>query len=230
MSCYYFAWGEEQTPLSCQWIQLVGHSLQCSRCHSLTSSCNVNFQIICKEWFMYSISQSSWYTIDCTRKRVTTLPVEFQNLSVCLFCEMYPLTLTLIHLSPISSLMNYIIFPSIPMFSSCYSVFSLLNLSYAFSISKKIIAVFFFFLNPSRIFVVIFDIASIVLPCFLKSNCLSTIFLLPFQVPHQSLVWILCFSFRLHWEHSTKQYHVWFPHGAFMHLLSYNDHMLKIYI
>ena len=107
-----------------------------------------------------------------TRKRVTlsTLPCGIPK-SVCLLCEMYPSTLTLIHLLPISSQVNCIILPCIPMFSRSLSVFSLLTLSYAFWTSKKIAVVSSFLLNPSRVF----DITSIVLFCFLKSNCLSFI-------------------------------------------------------
>ena len=99
------------------------------------------------------------------------------GISNSLVCEMYPPSLTLIHFLPISSLMNSIILPCIPMFYSCPSVFSVLNLLYAFSISKNIAAVVSFLLNPSRTFVIIFDIASIVLICFLKPNCLSSLFL-----------------------------------------------------
>ena len=46
---YCFAEGEGQTHFCCSCIQLVGHSLQCSRCHSLASCCNVDCQIIGKE-------------------------------------------------------------------------------------------------------------------------------------------------------------------------------------
>ena len=65
-----------------------------------------------------------------TKKSVTlsTLPCGIPK-CVCLLCETDPPTLTLIHLSPINSLMNLNILPCIPIFSSCFSVLSLLTLS-----------------------------------------------------------------------------------------------------
>ena len=90
-----------------------------------------------------------------TRKRVTlsTLPCGISK-SACLFCGKDPCTLTLIHLSPISSLMNSIILPCIPMFSSCLSVFSLCCHCHMLSLYQRRLLLF----------------------CFLKSNCLSSIF------------------------------------------------------
>ena len=109
-----------------------------------------------------------------TRKKVTlSSPPSGIPKPVYLLSEINFSTLILIHLSPICSLMNSIILPCIPMFSSCSSVFSL---SYAFLISKKIAAAFSFLLNPLRIIVVIFYIASIALLCFLQLNCFHLLF------------------------------------------------------
>ena len=70
-------------------------------------------------------------------------------------------------------MMNSTIHPCIPMFSSCLNVLFLLILPWAFLMSKIIVAVFSFLLKALKIFVVNFDIASIVLLNFLKSNCVS---------------------------------------------------------
>ena len=104
-----------------------------------------------------------------TRNLVTliTLPYEIPR-SICLLCKLDPPYLTLLHLSLMNS--------SIPMSCNCSNVFSLLTLAETFSISKEIAAVISFILNLSEIFSVIFDIASIVFFCFLKQNCLSSIF------------------------------------------------------
>ena len=116
-------------------------------------------------------------TLIATRKRVTqsTLPCGIFK-SICLLCEMDPPTLILIHLS-ISSLITSIIIFYIPMFSRCSSVFSLLTLSYAFTISKRLLLFSLFSWIHREFFFVIYDIAFIVLLCFLKPNCLSSIFL-----------------------------------------------------
>ena len=72
-----------------------------------------------------------------TRKRVTlnTPPCGIPK-SVCLFCDVVPLTLT--H-------SNQSLFHWIHMFSNCWKVLSLFTLSYAFSMSKKIAPVFLSF-------------------------------------------------------------------------------------
>ena len=85
--------------------------------------------------------------------------------------------------------MNYRFFICIPMFSSCLNVFFLLTLSLAFSMLKKIAVVFYFLLNSSKIFVIILNIESIVLPCFLKPNYLSSIFLF-FSKSQTSLLFV----------------------------------------
>ena len=140
---YCVARGQGQTPLCCPVIWLVGHSLQCSRCHSPISCCDIYCQIICKEWTIHSISSSPNIPLIAIRKRVIlSTPSCGIPKSECLFCEMDPPTLILIHLSLISFLMNSIILPRFPTFHSYLSVFSLLTLLKAFSILKKIAAVF----------------------------------------------------------------------------------------
>ena len=137
---------------------LVGHSLQCFRCHSLASWYSVYCHIICKEQFIHSTPSSPNIPLIITKKRVT-LSTHLCGIpkSVYLLCEMYPPTLTnqfsdeLHH----SSLCSHVF--------SCFIAFCILTLSYNFLISKEIAAVFSFFLNPSRIFVFIFDIAYTVL-------------------------------------------------------------------
>ena len=65
-----------------------------------------------------------------TRKRVMlSIPPCQISRSVCLLCETDPHTFTLIHLSLISYVMNSIILPCIPMFSSSSNVISLFTLS-----------------------------------------------------------------------------------------------------
>ena len=92
--------------------------------------------------------------------------------SVSLLCKMDPPTLTLIRLLLISSLMNL---KFLLTFFSCSSLVSYLCWL-CHRLSKKIPAVFFFLLNPSRVLIVSFGIPSIVLICFLKPNCLSSNF------------------------------------------------------
>ena len=60
--------------------------------------------------------------------------------------------------------------------------------------SKKIATVFSFFKNLLRIFVVNFDIASIVLLRFLKPICLSFFFFSRYQI---SLLFVILFLYRL---------------------------------
>ena len=82
---------------------------------------NIYFQVI------YKFSQ---YTLIATKKKVTlSTPHCGIPKSVCVLFQMDPSILTLIHLLLISSQMNSIILPCIPMFSSCSGVFSLLNMS-----------------------------------------------------------------------------------------------------
>ena len=99
--------------------QLVGYSLKCSRCHSLTSCCNVYCQIICKDDLTIYITIRSSFNISLIATRVTfSIPPCGILKSVWLFCELDPPTLTLIYHSPTSSLMNFIILPCISTFSN----------------------------------------------------------------------------------------------------------------
>ena len=103
-----------------------------------------------------------------TRKRVTlrTPPCGILK-SVCLLCEMDLPTLSLIHLSLISFLMNFIIVPCIPMFFHLFKCI----LSVDFVISYiNIEDCCRFLLSPDFLdnFFVVFDIKTIVLLCFLK--------------------------------------------------------------
>ena len=95
---YCFDVGEGQTPLCCPCIQLVGHYLQCSRCHSLTSCCMHIAKSSARSDQSTPFPSSPNIPLIATRRRVTlsTLPYGTPK-SVCLLCEMAPPTLNLIH-------------------------------------------------------------------------------------------------------------------------------------
>ena len=103
---------------------------------------------------------------------------------VCLLSEVAPPTFPLIHLSLFSYLMNSIIHLCIPMFSSC-SMFSFCWLCCKLFKWQKRMQQFFLFFWTHWVFVVIFNIESFVLLCFLKLNLCFYYFLLQ-QVPNQA--------------------------------------------
>ena len=124
---YCFSGGEGQTPLCCQCIQLAGYFLQCSRCH---------LRLLVVMYIARSSAKSDPsipFPNSPNRKSImlSICPCGIPRY-VCLLCEINPSTLNLIYLSLMSFLINSIILPCIPMFSSCSCVFSLLTLSEAF--------------------------------------------------------------------------------------------------
>ena len=96
---------------------------------------------------------------------------------VCLFSGVDSSTLTLIHLLLINFLMNSIIRPCIPKFSSCSNDLFLLILSYAFSMLKK-----------DQLFFYCYFWYCIYCAFFLRQKCLSSIFSSRYQ---DSLLFII---------------------------------------
>ena len=96
----------------------------------LISYCIVYCYVICIEWSVHSIAKFSQYTIDYHQAEGYTEYSSLWNSQICLFilwCRYT--TLTFFHLSLISSAMNSIIRPCIPMFLSFLNILFLLILS-----------------------------------------------------------------------------------------------------